>query len=277
MVGGVKHRNCQFSVQQRGLTVKEAKSAKELFFKGAVVQMLDYDELAAEYAEHRRVHPGILRYLIKEGNIESTTSVLEVGCGTGNYIGAIAGATGASCFGVDPSSEMLRVARTKTNDVSFSRAAGEKLEHGNACFDVVFCVDVIHHVDSLEEFVHQAYRVVKPGGKLLIATNSAADIRRRVPLARYFPDTVKHELHRYPRVSRLRKLMSSTGFMKTQTARVEFSYELTDIGPYRDKAFSCLHLISEQALQQGLARMASDLKAGPISCITRYTIVRGEA
>lgn len=59
--------------------------------KGAV----DYDKLAGYYAQHRKIQPEVFKQLLKQGQIESRSRVLEVGCGTGNYISAIQDATGS--------------------------------------------------------------------------------------------------------------------------------------------------------------------------------------
>ena len=63
---------------------------------------MDYDELAAEYAAHRTVHPEVLRRLVETGRIDAGAKVLEVGCGTGNYAAVLVKATGCRCWGVDP-------------------------------------------------------------------------------------------------------------------------------------------------------------------------------
>jgi hypothetical protein len=56
---------------------------------------------------------------------------------------------------------------------------------------------------------------------------------------------------------------------------VEFGYELTDVQPYRDRVFSSLRLIPEDAFQRGLARMDEDLRAGPIRCVSYYLLLWG--
>ena len=50
--------------------------------------MLYYDKIAYEYARHRRVHPEVLKGLLVTGAIGRVSRVLEVGCGTSNYVGA---------------------------------------------------------------------------------------------------------------------------------------------------------------------------------------------
>ncbi|MFX1475966.1 MAG: hypothetical protein ACFFCO_10900, partial [Promethearchaeota archaeon] len=65
------------------------------------------------------------------------------------------------------------------------------------------------------------------------------------------------------------------GFVKLAETTVEFTYLLTDIQAYKDKAFSCLHLISKEAFQRGIAEMEQDLEAGPIQCTPRYLLLWG--
>lgn len=66
------------------------------------VARIDYNPIAAEYAKHRRVHPEVLRRLVEAVGTDRDVNVLEVGCGSGNYITAIQTATGNPCFGIDP-------------------------------------------------------------------------------------------------------------------------------------------------------------------------------
>lgn len=83
--------------------------------------MLDYDAaaIAAEYARHRQVHPGVLCDLMETSGLGSGSRVLEVGCGTGNYIKALARLTGCRAHGIDPSGEMLGEAARDREGVSF--------------------------------------------------------------------------------------------------------------------------------------------------------------
>ncbi|OFX26719.1 MAG: hypothetical protein A2Z07_02230 [Armatimonadetes bacterium RBG_16_67_12] len=47
------------------------------------------------------------------------------------------------------------------------------------------------------------------------------------------------------------------------------------VHPYRDRAFSSLHLIPQEAFARGLARMEQDLREGPIHCVSRYLLLWG--
>jgi ubiquinone/menaquinone biosynthesis C-methylase UbiE len=234
---------------------------------------IDYDQLAADYARHRQVHPGVLLALCQA--VCPTSRVLEVGCGTGNYVIALQSQVGCACWGIDPSQEMLDRASTRTDTVDLRTGRAERLDLDPDWFDLVFTVDVIHHVQDVRAYYEQAWRVLVPQGKVCTATDSEEVIRRRQPLSTYFPETVERELARYPRIAELREAMAEVGFDEIVAHTVECSHPLRDIQAYRDKAFSALHLISEEAFRRGIERMERDLQSGPITCTPRYTLLWG--
>lgn len=238
-------------------------------------ETVDYDEIALQYARNRKLHPEVLRELLSTGNVGDGERVLEVGCGTGNYILAFESALSCSCWGIDPSRQMLRKAEARSKSVYFQvgEAGAEGLQ-SNA-FTFVFSVDLIHHLSRVEDYFLEAYRILKSGGRLCTVTDSEWIIRNRVPLTSYFPETVEIELSRYPNVDRLREIMVQAGFRDLNEKTVEFNYQLTEIEPYQEKAFSCLHLIPESAFIRGISRMKKDLQSGPIPCVSRYLLLWG--
>jgi len=239
------------------------------------VRALNYDKIALDYAQHRQVHPEVLRSLASTSGVGCDSKVLEVGCGTGNYVLALERVVGVDGWGIDPSEGMLARAKERSGDIHLQVGRAEVLEFPPNFFDLVFSVDVIHHVEDHLAYFREAYRVLAVGGKLCTVTDSEWIIRHRQPLAIYFPETVQPELDRYPCVSELWHLMELVGFIGAIEERVEFPYKLTDAQAYRDKAFSALHLIPEDAFWRGLECMESDLCAGPILCVSRYVLLWG--
>ncbi len=237
--------------------------------------MIDYDEIALAYARHRQVHPEVLRHLLLTGHLDQATSVLEVGCGTGNYITALTTRVGCSGWGVDPSSQMLAQARKRSDRINFKLGQAESLAFFSEFFDLVFSVDVIHHLDNHLPYFREAYRVLKPGGKVCTTTDSEWIIRHRQPLAYYFPETIEVDLKRYPGLAYLRQVMTQAGFSQIGERTVEFASPLTDIQLYRDRAYSVLHLISAEAFQSGIERMEQDWRTGPIQWVPRYVLLWG--
>jgi SAM-dependent methyltransferase len=253
------------------------------------MEAVNYDQAAGAYAAHRQVHSGVFRELCRQfgrsgpgrahgrgGEPGSDSIVLEVGCGTGNYIGALAARQGCRAYGIDPSAGMLAQTHTRTERVNWLLDRAEALCFVGGTFDLVFSVDVIHHVADKGAFYREVERVLRPGGRVCTVTDSADIIRRREILSGYFPETVEIELARYPRLAQLETWMAEAGLAAFEVVTVEQPYEIASAQPFRAKAYSSLHLISDEAWQAGLARLERDLAEGPVRGLSRYACLWGQ-
>jgi ubiquinone/menaquinone biosynthesis C-methylase UbiE len=236
---------------------------------------IDYDQTAHEYAAHRQLHAGVFGDLCERGRLEPSSIVLEVGCGTGNYVRAMADRYQLAAYGLDPSVGMLTRARAHPESVGWVLGRAEQLCFSGGTFDLVFSVDVIHHVSDKATYYGQALRLLRPGGQVCTVTDSEEIIRRREVLSGYFPETVEVELARYPRIAHLEAWMAAAGLVQIDVVTVEEPYEVTSAQPFRDKAYSSLHLISEEAWRAGLEQLEHDLARGPIWGVSRYACVWG--
>jgi SAM-dependent methyltransferase len=170
---------------------------------------------------------------------------------------------------------MLAVARARWPAVRFSLGTAEALPASDEWFDVVFSIDVIHHVADRARSLAEAFRVLGAGGRLCVGTEDEAMIRARFH-SRYFPETVDVELARYPAIGELVGLLTASGFTRVREERIESSRFIGDSRPYRDKAFSPLHLIPEAAHRRGLARLVCDLADGPMVAPVRQLLLWAE-
>ena len=100
--------------------------------------------------------------------------VLEVGCGTGLVLEKVARQAG-SAVGVDLSSGMLRHARARGLDVHEGNATA--LPFRDAEFDVAYSFKVLAHVPDIDRAVAELFRVVKPGGHVLLEVYNRASLR----------------------------------------------------------------------------------------------------
>ena len=103
--------------------------------------------------------------------------VLDLGCGTGVLTRMIADQIDVKkngiSIGVDAASKMIQVARKKRgNDACrFETVAAEDLPFEDGSFDAVVSSLFFHHIplDIKEKSFSEAFRVLRPGGKLVIA------------------------------------------------------------------------------------------------------------
>ncbi len=275
MCGELVHRRLQSPVPC-GI-VNLSKSECVIFCRLRVIRStnISYEQTASAYAVHRHTHGGVSCVLYKRDGLGPGARVLEVGCGTGNYIRTLSERQGWDAYGLDPSAAMLARARTEPEPVSLILGRAEQMAFAADTFDLVFSVDVIHHIADKVAFYAGVAQGLRPGGQVCTVTDSADIIRSREVLSGYFPETVDRELARYPRISQLEAWMAAVGFVDMEVVDVEEVYDVTSAQPFRDKVYSSLHLISGEAWQAGLERLERDLARGPIQGTSRYACVWG--
>jgi ubiquinone/menaquinone biosynthesis C-methylase UbiE len=100
-------------------------------------------------------------------------SVLDVGCGTGDDVAAMAGAVGPSgrAVGVDSSEGMISEAVSRHGGlpgVSFDVGDAHRLPFESESFDGCRSERVLQHVDDPDRSVREMARVLKRGGRLAL-------------------------------------------------------------------------------------------------------------
>ena len=103
--------------------------------------------------------------------------VVDIGCGPGTAVREAA-RRGASAAGVDPAPAMLRLARWLTafrraNRVAWIRGRAEDLPLPDGAVTVVWALSSLHHWQDRQAGIREISRVLKPGGRLLLAERLA--------------------------------------------------------------------------------------------------------
>lgn len=96
-------------------------------------------------------------------------SVLDLGCGIGNYHDLLRGKF-ARLVGVDVSDASIEQARRARPEVEYLAYDGTRLPFDAHTFEAVYTICVMHHVPPAmwSGFVAEMHRVLKPGGLALI-------------------------------------------------------------------------------------------------------------
>jgi ubiquinone/menaquinone biosynthesis C-methylase UbiE len=139
----------------------------------AVTEQFDY------FTE--RLSSPLAARMVALAEIKPTDSVLDIGTGTGvvalqaaKKIGA-----GGKVVGIDLSEGMLATAEAKAEKlgiaekVEFNRMDAEKLEFADESFETVVSLFALLHFPDPLTALKEIYRVMKPGGKLVVAVGSS--------------------------------------------------------------------------------------------------------
>lgn len=96
--------------------------------------------------------------------------VIEVACGTGQGAGYLSILAKSYTAG-DYSEDILRIARNHYGDrITFIQFDAQELPYPNNSMDVIILFEAIYYIPSADKFVRECQRVLKEGGKVLIAT-----------------------------------------------------------------------------------------------------------
>jgi SAM-dependent methyltransferase len=98
-------------------------------------------------------------------DVHSGAKLLEIGAGEGEFV-ARALTHGVDALGLELNSVAAARARSKGRNVEESRLE-QLLPEWEGRFDVVCSFQVLEHLSRPREFLEQAYRLLKPGGRLL--------------------------------------------------------------------------------------------------------------
>jgi SAM-dependent methyltransferase len=194
--------------------------------------------------------------LIREGDLAGRR-VLDVGCGTGRFLAQLSEV--AKAWGVDPSPEMLEVARTRAGAAGLKLGSAEELPFKDGWFERATMWLVAHLVDRARAFA-EAARVLAPDGRLAIATFDPSYFDA-FWLNGLFPSMEAADRERFPTAGELERELGDAGF-DTRLLRLSQTGSLTRevaLERIRGKHISTFDLIPDDEYAAGLARAEREL------------------
>ena len=230
---------------------------------------VDYDDLAATYDQRfasadRSETTAALQTLVQALD---AGRLLEVGCGTGHWLAELAQAAGGACklWGLDISAGMLAQARARGAGLRLVRGRAGQLPYPDGAFDLVYCVNALHHFQQQRAFVAEARRLLRPGGALAVIGMDPHAGPGAWYIYDYFAGTLSADLARFRAWDTVQDWMNACGLEQCAWQPVE-RIHVPQVGravlddPFlRKESTSQLALLSDEAYARGLARIEAAL------------------
>jgi SAM-dependent methyltransferase len=238
---------------------------------------MDYDAYAPTYARARWAVPWLVSSLAAEVERVPTRSlVLEIGCGTGNYVEALGERLPDRRYvAFDRSQGMLREATRRDGRGGYFRGDADRgFPVRSRSVALAFAVDVLHHLTDYAAFFGEVGRVLQASGAFVAVTDSEWNLRRR-SLTRYFPEVLAVELERYPTLDELDRRALAAGLGPAGRALAEGHLELDDgfLGKLEARCSSAMRLIPEEAHRRGMERVREARQRGE-RWLSSYSVLR---
>ena len=146
-------------------------------------RVIDFGQVAADYDRYRPGFPeSFFEQLAARGWLETGARCLDLGTGTGSVALGVA-RRGLDVVGLDLSAELLEVARQRAEreqvNIRWIQARAEATRLPDGAFDLVTAGQCWWWFDE-EAVIAEVQRVLRPGGRLIIATFSYLPIPRTV-------------------------------------------------------------------------------------------------
>jgi ubiquinone/menaquinone biosynthesis C-methylase UbiE len=101
------------------------------------------------------------------GRVDPKHLVLEVGCGPGVILDRL---DQGRLHGIDLSEHSVGLARQKLGDrAEIRHGNAQELPYSDNEFDFVFCTEVLEHVVDPRTAICECFRVLRPGGRLVLS------------------------------------------------------------------------------------------------------------
>jgi ubiquinone/menaquinone biosynthesis C-methylase UbiE len=239
----------------------------------------------AKYDELRVASARIIDFIRDRTASAPKEAGLDIGCGTGNYTVPLL-QDFEMVYGIDINEEMLRIARDKSKNFDdrlvLKRADAVKLPLDNESVGAVWSVSSLHYLRGMRQYycLSEAYRVLKPGGRMVMDVGEFLEQHPSLWVVHYFPSLVRRYAGSLHSVDYYESVLREIGFEDVKCVSLEYTGDESDYvlrsgqhdpDRYLDQRFvaaiPAFRAMSRAELREGQERIRRDRDRGELEAV----------
>ncbi len=237
-----------------------------------------YDKISTVYDISRQANNETVQKLIKLLYMDPGSILLDMGCGTGNYMSAL-NPIAKAIIGIDSSLSMIGRARSKVHNSSFICGDITFLPFGSETLGGAYAIQVLHHVRNKIDFLKEVHRVLKRDSYVALHSCSH-DQMRAFWFYHYFQKGLEKDLERIPDTGDICMLLERSGFLNIGVEICYYDTVVSNEIPerYLDESYrggvSTFALLTEDEIESGCDKIRRDISTGDAERVVQESQVR---
>jgi ubiquinone/menaquinone biosynthesis C-methylase UbiE len=199
--------------------------------------------------------------------------VLDLGCGTGNYLQMqqkYYPGSNIEWYGLDASPDMLKIAKAKNKATTFFESRAEQMDFAEGYFDYVVCNFAFHHFENKHLVLDLLYKCLKNRG-IFKYKNIIPEMMKNWWVYKYCPETYYEDLNRFWEKDLFVYELEKRNFKTLVDIQYKEDYRDLEIilNDYKRRDTSQLSIIDDKYYEQGLEYLNIQ-KANGVKAVRNY-------